>query len=445
MTLTIDSSNFIAIGSFVVIFLQCFLINYIFFKKMCKFNWFSVFGSVVYIILVLCTNIEANDFIPRTVIEFVVTVILFGITVGGKLKEKIFLPLKVYFTIVCLSYMVQMLICIMGDIDSGSLSDGDWLISYSILLVILLVLALVKKYKLARLEEKVKNKIIRIFIYFAMCIMGISIPLTITGLSYASPYVSNTKFSDFTNVLSFFAFSSMIFLVLFVFYINDTNKKIKNSFETEKMLMEIQKNYYEEMLKKEEGTRRFRHDFINYLICLKGMAEKDDKQMMMDYIEQLEHRVQDLKPTYYTVGNDVMDILINGLIPQIKDAKVVVKGTCKEEIEMDSIELCTIVSNLIQNAVEELNSFNQNQHSKYFKLNISQGKTNMKLEISNTSREKVGDKSSGLPQTSKQNKKDHGIGLKNVKETVEKNHGTFSWKYEEEEFKVEVILPLRKK
>ena len=168
--------------------------------------------------------------------------------------------------------------------------------------------------------------------------------------------------------------------------------------------MEIQKNYYEEMLKKEEGTRRFRHDFINYLICLKGMAEKEEKQMMMEYIEQLEHRVQDLKPTYYTVGNDVIDILLNGLIPQIKDAQIVVKGTCKENIEMDYVELCTIVSNLIQNAVEELNSFSQD--SKWFKLKITQGKMNMKLEISNTSREKVGDKNSKLPQTTKKNKKD---------------------------------------
>lgn len=391
----------------------------------------------------LCTDIAANTFVPRVVIEFVVTLVLFCITVDSNFKGRILLALEVYFANVCLSYMVQMMICIIRKIDSSSLSDKDWLISYSILLVILFIIACTKRCKIIRLEEKAKNRIRNIFIYFSMCIMGITIPLTISGLSYASAYVDNTKFNDFANVLSLFAFSSMIFLVLFVLYINDTNKKIKNSLETEKMLMEIQKNYYEEMLKKEEGTRRFRHDFINYIICLKGMVEKDDKQMAMNYIEQLEHRAQDLKPTYYTVGNDVMDILINGLIPQIKDAKIVVKGVCKERIEMDSIELCTIVSNLIQNAVEELNSFNQD--SKYFKLNVSQGKMNMKLEISNTSREKVGDKSSGLPQTTKKNKKDHGIGLKNVKETVEKNHGTFSWNYEEEEFKVEVILPLKRK
>lgn len=443
MILTIDSSNFISIGSFIINFLQCFLINYIFFKKKCKFHWFSVFGSVFYIILILCTDIAANTFVPRSVVEFVVTLVLFGFIVDSNFKGKILLSLEVYFTNVCLIYVLQTMICMMYHVEISSLSDKVGLISYGILGVILLVVALIKKYKIIKLEEKVKNRTIQIFIYFSMCIMGISIPLTIGGLGYASSYVTNTKFNDFANVLSLFAFSSMIFLVLFVLYINDTNKKIKNSFETEKMLMEIQKNYYEEMLKKEEGTRRFRHDFINYIICLKGMVEKDDKQMAMNYIEQLEHRAQDLKPTYYTVGNDVMDILINGLIPQIKDAKIVVKGVCKERIEMDSIELCTIVSNLIQNAVEELNSFNQD--SKYFKLNVSQGKMNMKLEISNTSREKVGDKSSGLPQTSKKNKKDHGIGLKNVKETVEKNHGTFSWNYEEEEFKVEVILPLKRK
>ena len=440
---TIGSLDLIVIGIFLVDFLQCFLINYIFFKNRCKFNWFSVFGSIMYILHILCTNMETNEFIPWSVIQFVVILVLFGVSVDSNIKEKILLPLEVYFANFCLSYIMQMMICILWNIDSGSLSYANWLVSYSVLSMILSLLALVKKYKIIRLEGKAKSNILMIFIYVSMCIMGISIPLTVSGLSFASFYVSSQKFDYAVKVLSFFSFSSIIFLVLFVLYINDTNKKIKNSLETEKMLMEIQQNYYEEMLKKEEGTRRFRHDFINHLVCLKGMAEKEEKKMVIDYIEQLEHHVQELKPTSYSVGNDVIDILLNGLIPQIKDANVVVKGRCSESMEIDYIELCTIVSNLIQNAIEELNSFTQD--SKYFKLNISRGKENLKLEISNTSREKVKDKSSGLPLTSKKNKKDHGIGLKNVKEMVEKNHGDFSWKCENGEFKVVVILPVRKK
>ena len=94
---TIGSLDLIVIGIFLVDFLQCFLINYIFFKKRCKFNWFSVFGSIMYILLILCTNMETNEFIPWSVIQFVVILVLFGVSVDSNIKEKILLPLEVYF------------------------------------------------------------------------------------------------------------------------------------------------------------------------------------------------------------------------------------------------------------------------------------------------------------------------------------------------------------
>ncbi len=44
---------------------------------------------------------------------------------------------------------------------------------------------------------------------------------------------------------------------------------MKKYLETEKLLRQTQKSYYETMLQKEEDTRRFRHDIINHLMCLR--------------------------------------------------------------------------------------------------------------------------------------------------------------------------------
>lgn len=395
----------------------------------------SVLGSMTYIFFILCMGIIGNS-----IVYSVIIMILFNITIEGNLKDRILITLKVYLINICLGYITQMLICIICNIRISSLQNGDWLKGYSILLLILFIIAFIKKSNMVRINDKAKNKILRFLVYFFMCIMGISIPMTISGLGYASFYVDNEKFNYICDILSIFAFGSVAFLLLFVFYINDINKKMKNSLETEKILMEIQKNYYEEMLKKEEETRKFRHDYINHLVCLKGLAEKEEKQKITDYIGQLEHHIMSIKPTYYTVGNDVIDILINGLIPQLKDAKVTIKGKCTENIDINYIELCTIVSNLIQNAIEELNDLNQD--SKYFKMHIFQGNKNIKMVILNTSKMKVANKNNNLPMTSKKNKKEHGIGLKNVKEMIEKNHGKFFWEYAEGEFKVEIVLPL---
>lgn len=73
---------------------------------------------------------------------------------------------------------------------------------------------------------------------------------------------------------------------------------------------------------------------------------------------------------------------------------------------------------------------------------IEQGVQYMKFTISNSSRMKKMNISSKLPLTTKADKKNHGIGLRNVRETVEKNQGKFLWEYKENEFKVEIALPL---
>ena len=140
MTLTIDSLKMIGIGNFVVNYLQCVLINYIFFKKKCKPRLISVLGSMTYIFFILCMGIIGNS-----IVYSVIIMILFNITIEGNLKDRILITLKVYLINICLGYITQMLICIICNIRISSLQNGDWLKGYSILLLILFIIAFIKK------------------------------------------------------------------------------------------------------------------------------------------------------------------------------------------------------------------------------------------------------------------------------------------------------------
>lgn len=437
MMLILDEIRIVAIITYMVCWLQCQLFNYIFFKVKIYHRFADVLIGILYIILLVGGVINDN-----AVISAIFIFIDLMITLDSSFKGKIINTLKILFFVNGCWYVIQALLSmIIGD-NIASMSDFEWLMGSIIFLVILLMIAVCKKYQLLKLHVKITQNITRIWIYCAMVIMGISMPFTIGALSYAASYVDNSKFYLFTNVSSILSFSSLVFLVLFIFYMNDVNKKMQKNIETERLLMETQKNYYEAMLKKEETTRRFRHDVINHLLCLQGLAEKDEKQMVIEYIEQLQKHVVSIQQTCYTVGNEIIDATLNGILPQLKDTEVTVKGNCTENIAMDYIELCTIVANLLQNAVEELERLDGEK--KYLKVRAVQGKQYVKLEIVNRSGEKRVDKKSNLPVSSKKDKKNHGIGLKNVKETVEKNKGTFSWECKDGEFKVEIALPISK-
>lgn len=437
MMLILDEITVVAVISYIVYWLQCQLFNYIFFDIKTQHKFADVLIGILYAFLLVNKVISEDAVISSIFIFFNLM-----LTLNSSFKGKIICTLKIIFFTNSCWYAIQALLSMIIQVNIASMSDFEWLMGSSIFLVLLLIIAVCKKYRLMKLHIKVTQGILKVWIYCAMVIMGISIPLTIGGLSYAVGYVNNSKFYKFTNVTSMFSFSSLVFLVLFIFYMNDINKKMKKNLEVERLLTETQKNYYEAMLKKEEATRRFRHDVINHLICLQGLAEKEDKRMVVDYIEQLQKQVVSIQQTCYTVGNEVIDATLNGLLPQLKDAEVIVKGNCTESIAMSHVELCTIVANLLQNAVEELECLDIDE--KYLKVNAVQGKQYMKLEIINCSAEKAIDKKSNLPISSKEDKKNHGIGLKNVKETIEKNHGTFSWECRDGEFRVTIALPINK-
>lgn len=434
----LDNENLLAIGSFIIKLLQCRMIYCFFGDKKANRYWTSIVLFGLYSVLLSCSIINSNYLINSFFI-FIDLVIIFDTNI----KDKIIHALKIFLIRSCLSYVAQVLVSVVVQVDVISMiEDGDF-VGEVFLLFLLVVIVVVKKYRFIKVQDDTRQKWLKYSIYGAMIVMGISIPMTISGLGFAASYVKNPDFTKVANILSIFAFCSIIFLVLIIFYIDHTNKNMKKSLETEKLFMETQKKYYETMLEKEEDTRRFRHDFITHLTCLRGLAEKKDYEAVCSYICQMQGQMQVIQERYqncYIVGNEVIDVILNGLLPQIKNADVTVEGNCTQEIMIDHVELCTIISNLIKNAMEELNHLENG--SKYVRIKVEQGVQYMKFTISNSSRMKKMNISSKLPLTTKADKKNHGIGLRNVRETVEKNQGKFLWEYKENEFKVEIALPL---
>ena len=434
----LDSEKLMAMGSFVVKLLQCRMINCFLGDKKINQYWTSIVLFGFYSVLLGCSIISSNYLVN----SFFILVDLV-IVVDAGIKDKIIHALKIFVIRSCFSYVAQMMVSFIRKTEVISMiEDGDFF-GEVFLLFVLVVMVVVKKYILIKVPDTIRQKWWKYLIYGAMIVMGISIPMTISGFGFAASYVKNPDFTKVANIVSVFAFCGILFLILFIFYVEDANKKMKTSLETEKLLMETQKRYYQIMLEKAEDTRRFRHDFLNHITCLKGLIEKEDNEAVFTYICQMQGQMQEIQENHkncYTVGNNVIDVILNGLLPQLKDTDVTVGGTCTQQIMIDHVELCTIVANLIKNAIEELNHLEND--SKYLKIKVEQGTQYMKFTISNSSRMKKMNISSKLPLTTKADKKNHGIGLRNVRETVEKNQGKFLWEYKENEFKVEIALPL---
>ncbi len=232
----------------------------------------------------------------------------------------------------------------------------------------------------------------------------------------------------------------VICFIIFAAYIKKVNDKLARLVETERMLKEMQKDYYTALLSKEEDTRRYRHDMNHHLICLADLIKQGLSDEAQIYISELQGKMDDIKGKHYATGNDILDIILNSQLAGIKDIDVTVWGQSKRPLNISNVELCIIISNLLKNAIEETERISDQK--KYIDILVKEGEHYFIMEIKNPSPLCI-DANVGQIKTKKKDKRNHGIGLGNVAETVKKNGGDFYLSGDGAEVCAKVVLKVK--
>ncbi len=279
-------------------------------------------------------------------------------------------------------------------------------------------------------------------IHLVVLVIAIVLLFTISGIQFVIRYIEDIQVKILLWSVTILSFLGIPLLAVIFSYVDDENKRIKKQLETDRILLKSQSQYYEAMLAKEYDTRKFRHDIKNYLISLEELVAKEDMEQIKEYVGGLSSKLHTIENRYYSVGNTIMDAIINYYTELLdEDVKIEIRGTCKCNLKISDVDLCTVFSNLVQNAVEELNR--KQIDNRFLKIVFNKGKSYLKIEIINSIAENK-EKVFGNFVTSKSDKKNHGIGLQNVRETLERNNGKLETVIRERTFKVKVILPIKR-
>ena len=235
-----------------------------------------------------------------------------------------------------------------------------------------------------------------------------------------------------------FAIFVLIYVMLYYFNIKQKYQLQSDMLE---QYNEQQREYFEELLQKEQATRRFRHDVISDLLQIQNFCEKDECQKAQEYINEMLQEITNVGKRGYDVGNEIINTILNSYFAPIeKICNIKVKGFADDEIAVSQRDLCVVVSNLIKNAVEAVKQCSK--ESKEIVVEVSQGKQFLHIKVKNTINTEnlyIKDK---LPVTSKENKEVHGLGIKNIIMTAEKYNGCYKYKLEEGCYIAEVYLEI---
>lgn len=169
------------------------------------------------------------------------------------------------------------------------------------------------------------------------------------------------------------------------------------------------------------GIRKVVHDMNNHISCLKNLADTNNWEEMKKYLYKISNTVSKLDFKIKT-GNPICDAIINEKynISQTEGINFQCEFLIPQNTSLDSIDLCVLLSNVLDNSIDACKKINNNH--KFISIKSYVKGLYLIIEIINSSSEKLlynGDKII----TSKSDNLNHGVGLSNINDVVNKYNG----------------------
>lgn len=228
----------------------------------------------------------------------------------------------------------------------------------------------------------------------------------------------------------------ILFFIIIVIYIMYIEKKNEIHLVNSQNNL-IEKNYQEMFLLYQKRERVF-HDMKNHLAVLSMLIAERDLDRAESYIGKVTEPILKLEHKKYT-GNRIVDIILADKIEKAEnnDIDFMVKTGIISEGRIQDIDWCSILSNLLDNAIEACLKLKESE--RWIKININQNECATIINISNTFDGKI-QRDNGWLKSSKNNEYMHGLGIKSVQNSVEKYNGILEYRAEMKIFKINISL-----
>lgn len=185
--------------------------------------------------------------------------------------------------------------------------------------------------------------------------------------------------------------------------------------------------------------RGWRHDYHNHLQKLKAHLALGQIEEAKVYLDELEGDLDQIQVKYST-GNISLDAILNSKLSLAERDHIEIH--CKAELTqmptVSDIDLCVIMGNLIDNAVESCRKMPEGV-TRFLRIYLCVRKQQLYIAVTNSTGEVV----RKLDAEYISNKRgDHGHGLKRIDIVVEKYQGYIRRANEPGVFSTEIMLPL---
>ena len=175
--------------------------------------------------------------------------------------------------------------------------------------------------------------------------------------------------------------------------------------------------HYSEVDNMYRKMRGWRHDYRNHIQTMKVLAAEGDLDALKKYLDKLDEDLNTVDVVVKT-GNKMTDAILNSKISlaKSKGINVIADAKVPVELKMSDIDLCIVIGNLFDNAIEA--SLALPEEERLIRLYMDIKNTQLYMCLTNFTSVKKLKKQGGRYVTTKG--EGHGFGLVRVDDIIER-------------------------
>lgn len=201
---------------------------------------------------------------------------------------------------------------------------------------------------------------------------------------------------------------------------------------------ELIETHYQEVENMYRQVRGWRHDYRNHIQMMKVLAANADQEGLKAYLDQLDTDLNTVD-TVVKTGNAMADAILNSKISlaKSKGIPVQVDAHIPVKLKMSELDLCCILGNLFDNAIEA--SLSLPEDRRLIRVYMDMKGSQLYISFTNFTAAKKMEKVGKRFRTTKG--EGHGFGLVRIDNIIERLDGYLSRNSEDGAFTTEILIP----
>lgn len=419
----------------------------------CYFTFFDIFAVkrklskskiiITVFLLVLFLRLCIHFLRNYTIIKILITIIIILLSMLYLYKistiKALILTFFVQSIMTLIDYIIIMILAkLYGDItalESASALIGRLIIILSrlILFVGLIILSRISTKKNNSVTADMSDKEWIQFLIFPI--------FTICAVMLMTSSVIKSYHSDIIAIYYIIAIG-LIVLNLVVFHlISEILENSRNMKEAEALRQQSigQLELYNSMRENYNIQRQRTHEYKNQIVCMDMLMKKKDYSKLEDYIGNISDGL-DAQLDMVDTNTDVVNAIFNAKYYEAikNDVLVVLKINDLSDIKISDNDIVTILSNLLDNAIEAAKQCDIGK--RIVKIKMLYEDAVLSIAVSNSYKAELVLTEDGYIRTTKKDREEHGWGMRNVVATLEKYNAEYIIDYKNGEFVFSIIM-----